>query len=102
MARAELPLRGARSTSTEMCDAVALPSAGTLRNGLSCPLGDTLIRGGANLSVFSRTASAMERRLFDREDDRRLARTIPIDVVINRTYHCWHVLVPGVRAGQWP
>jgi glycogen operon protein len=77
-----------------------------LRNGLSRPLGASLIRGGANFSVFSRAAPGTELLLFDREDDRRSAKTIPIDPVINRinrinrTYHYWHVFVPGVRTGQ--
>ena len=42
----------------------------------------------------------MELLLFDREDDNRPARVIPIDPVINRTYHYWHLFVPGVQAGQ--
>ena len=33
------------------------------------------------------------------EDDGRPARVIPIDPVLNRTYHYWHVFVPGVQAG---
>jgi glycogen operon protein len=42
----------------------------------------------------------MELLLFDQEDDGRTARVIPIDPVTNRTYHYWHVFVPGVQAGQ--
>ena len=42
----------------------------------------------------------MELLLFDREDDGRPARVIPIDPAVNRTYHYWHVFVPGVQAGQ--
>ena len=34
------------------------------------------------------------------EDDDGPARVIPIDPQINRTYHYWHVFVPGVQAGQ--
>ena len=37
---------------------------------------------------------------FDREDDARPARVIPIDPAANRTYHYWHVFVPGVQPGQ--
>jgi glycogen operon protein len=68
--------------------------------GLSHPLGATLVSGGANFSVFSRSASNLELLFFDREDDPRPARIIPIDPVQNRTYHYWHVFVPGVQAGQ--
>ena len=41
----------------------------------------------------------MELLFFDREDDGRPARVIPIDPAANRTYHYWHVFVPG-RAGR--
>jgi glycogen operon protein len=66
----------------------------------SYPLGATLINGGANFSVFSRSASSIELLLFDGVDHARPSRVIPIDPVTNRTYHYWHVFVPGVEAGQ--
>ena len=68
--------------------------------GLSYPLGATLVDGGANFAVFSRTATKLELLLFDDVDDASPARVIPIDPVKNRTYHYWHVFVPGVQAGQ--
>jgi glycogen operon protein len=68
--------------------------------GRSFPLGATLLRGGANFSVFSRSASSVDLLLFDRVDDARPSRVIPIDPFANRTYHYWHVFVPGVEAGQ--
>jgi isoamylase len=68
--------------------------------GRSSPLGATIYPGGANFSLFSRGASEVELLLFDREDDARPARVIPFDPVTNRTYHYWHVFVPGVQPGQ--
>jgi isoamylase len=68
--------------------------------GQSSPLGVTVCSGGANFSVYSRSASGVELLLFDREDDSRPARVIPIDPALNRTYHYWHTFVPGVQAGQ--
>ncbi|MGD1073877.1 MAG: glycogen debranching protein GlgX [Bryobacteraceae bacterium] len=68
--------------------------------GRSYPLGATLIPGGANFSVFSRSASAIELLLFDRVDDARPSRIIPIDPLTNLTYHYWHAFVPGIEAGQ--
>jgi isoamylase len=47
-----------------------------------------------------RNASGVELLFFDREDDARPAGVIMIDPVANRTYHYWHVFVPGVRPGQ--
>ena len=40
-------------------------------------------------------ATGVELLLFDREDDSRPARVIPLDPAANRTYHYWHVFVPG-------
>jgi glycogen operon protein len=63
-------------------------------------LGATVTPRGVNFSLYSRNALSVELLLFDREDDARPARVIPIDPHTNRTYHYWHVFVPGLRAGQ--
>jgi isoamylase len=68
--------------------------------GQSSPLGATISPDGVNFSVFSRGASAVELLLFDREDDSQPTGVIPIDPATNRTYHYWHVFVPGVQPGQ--
>jgi isoamylase len=68
--------------------------------GRSAPVGATLTRGGANFSVFSRSATGIELLFFDRAGDARPSRVIPIDPGSNRTYHFWHVFVPGVQPGQ--
>lgn len=68
--------------------------------GESSPLGSTVCEGGVNFSVYSRSASGVDLLLFDREDDAKPARIIPIDPAENRTYHYWHFFVPGVQAGQ--
>ncbi len=68
--------------------------------GRSSPLGATVVDGGVNFSVFSRTATGVELLFFDREDDAAPARVVRLDAAANRTYHYWHVFVPGVRPGQ--
>jgi isoamylase len=68
--------------------------------GRSTPLGASAVPRGVNFSVYSRSASAVDLLLFDRDDDSRPSRIIPIDPVENRTYHYWHVFVPGLRQGQ--
>ena len=68
--------------------------------GRSSPIGATLTREGANFSVFSRSATAIELLFFDRADDARPSRVIPIDSCTNRIYHYWHVFVPEVQEGQ--
>ncbi len=74
-----------------------LPASTT---GRSFPVGATLVSGGANFSVFSRSAAGVSLLFFDRVDDARPSRVIPIDPLTNLTYHYWHVFVPGVEAGQ--
>jgi glycogen operon protein len=69
--------------------------------GRSHPLGASLAPDGANFSLFSRTASRIDLLLFDRVDDCRPSRVIPLDPSANRTYHYWHVFVPGIEVGQF-
>jgi glycogen operon protein len=68
--------------------------------GRSAPLGATVGDGGVNFSVCSRSASGMALLLFDRVEDAKPQREIRLDPVVNRTYHYWHVFVPGVESGQ--
>jgi isoamylase len=67
--------------------------------GHSSPLGATYKDGGVNFSVFSRDASGMELVLFDR-NDAGPSRVIRFDPALNRTYHYWHIFVPGLAPGQ--
>jgi glycogen operon protein len=68
--------------------------------GRSSPLGAAVADGGANFSLFSRTAAAVELLFFDREDDAAPSRVVRLDPAANRTYHYWHAFVEGVRPGQ--
>lgn len=68
--------------------------------GASAPLGASVTEGGVNFSLFSRTATAVELLLFDHQDATRPSRILPFDPVTNRTYHYWHLFVPGLAAGQ--
>jgi len=68
--------------------------------GRSCPLGATVTDGGVNFSLFSRSATRVDLLFFDREDDAKPARVIPIDPSTSRTYHYWHVFMPGLQPGQ--
>ena len=68
--------------------------------GRSFPIGATVTPDGVNFCVFSRNSTALELLLFDDVDTARPARVIALDPVRNRTFYYWHVLVPGLRAGQ--
>jgi isoamylase len=60
-------------------------------------LGATIIDGGANFSLFSRSAKRVELLFFDSEDDTRPERVIPIDPAADRTDHHWRAFVPSVE-----
>ena len=65
----------------------------------SFPLGATLAPGGANFSVFAKHNSAVQLLLFDDVDAPKPSRVIDLDPRTNRTYHYWHMFVPGITAG---
>jgi isoamylase len=66
----------------------------------SCTLGATIVPGGVNFTIYSRSATGVELLLFNREDDVQPERMIAFDPVTNRTSHYWHGFVPDVRPGQ--
>src|SRR6476620_7834889 len=86
--------------SSEKIPERTLELAQETKEGRSSPLGATLSLEGANFSVYSKHATGIELLLFDSADDSRPSRVLTIDPTTNRTYHYWHVLVPGVKAGQ--
>src|SRR6202795_5244447 len=86
--------------SAAVIEEMSAAANGSETTGQSYPLGATILPDGVNFSVFSRGASGMDLLLFNREDDARPTRVIPIDPAANRTYHYWHVFVCGVRPGQ--
>ncbi|KKO19227.1 MAG: glycogen debranching enzyme GlgX [Candidatus Brocadia sp.] len=68
--------------------------------GTSFPLGATVLPGGVNFSVFSKNATSVELLLFQHAEDSAPSRIILLDARKNRTYHYWHVIVPGIGPGQ--
>jgi hypothetical protein len=82
--------------ATVVLDARAMPS----QTGQSSPLGATVLSGGVNFSVFSRQATRVDLLLFDSAEAAQPARVIELDPRTHRTYHYWHVFVPGIGTGQ--
>ena len=100
-AKDENPSVSVRRTSAPHAPrAVAVDGEAYSTSGRSSPLGAAVAHGGVNFSLFSRTATGVELVLFDRDDDAKPSRVIPLDPASNRTYHYWHVFVPGVGTGQ--
>ena len=69
--------------------------------GRPSPLGATPCRKGVNFSLFSQARDRGRAAAVRPPRSRRSpARAIRLDPVANRTYHYWHVFVPGLAAGQ--
>ncbi len=68
--------------------------------GKSFPLGATVQQGGVNFSIYSKNSNAIELCFFRDADDATPQRVIQLEPKVNRTFHYWHVFVPGVRSGQ--
>ncbi|WP_447983161.1 glycogen debranching protein GlgX [Nitrospira sp. Nam74] len=71
-----------------------------VKPGTSYPLGSTVYPDGVNFSVFSKNCTALELVFFDRVNDAKPTTVISLEPSRNRTYHYWHVFVPGIRVGQ--
>ena len=67
--------------------------------GAPHPLGSTVVDGGVNFSLFSKSATAVELLLFAGIDD-PAPSVIALDRRMHRTFDCWHALVHDVGAGQ--
>ncbi|MGP0594346.1 glycogen debranching protein GlgX [Nitrospira sp. T9] len=74
--------------------------AGTSIPGKSFPLGATVSPEGVNFCVFSKNSTLVELLLFHHADDTKPVTVISLNSWKNRTYHYWHVFVPGIRPGQ--
>ena len=68
--------------------------------GRSYPLGASVQTDGVNFAVYSKNADCLELLLFDTPDDEHPARVIRLEPERHRTFHYWHVFLPGLRAGQ--
>jgi isoamylase len=77
-----------------------MPSSSDVARGQSFPLGARLRLGGANFSIYSKHAESMELLLFPDPEAAAPSRVIPLTAPRHRTYHYWHVFVPGIRQGQ--
>lgn len=77
-----------------------MPSTSEVGRGRSFPLGPRLGPKGTNFSIYSKHAASMELLLFEDPEAPAPSRVIPLDPQVHRTYHYWHVFVPGVKHGQ--
>ena len=70
------------------------------KHGKSFSLGATILPGGTNFSVFAKHSTVAQLLLFEDVNAAKPSRVIDLDSRMNRTYHYWHVFVPGIASGQ--
>jgi isoamylase len=68
--------------------------------GKAYPLGATVEPDGVNFSLYSKHSIAVDLLLFDAVDAGKPERVVSLDPRRHRTYHYWHVFVPGLQPGQ--
>jgi len=64
------------------------------------PLGAMVVPGGVNFSVYAREAESVDLLLFRGDEDTAPSDVIQLDPDHHRSYHYWHVRVPGLAPGQ--
>ena len=72
----------------------------TINNGDPFPLGATLTKDGVNFCVYSKHCTKMQLLLFDQASDGSPSQVLTLHRRHNRTFHYWHIFVPGLTAGQ--
>jgi isoamylase len=63
------------------------------------PLGATVLPDGVNFSLASANATGVELLLFLSRDAVEPFQTIRFDPYVNKSFHFWHVFVPGLKPG---
>lgn len=71
-----------------------------IKVGDSFPIGSSVKEEGVNFCIFSKNAQQVDLLLFDTVEAIAPAHVIPLDPKKNKTYHYWHVMVPGLKTGQ--
>jgi len=69
-------------------------------SGRGFPIGATVTEAGVNFCLFSKNAQSVDLMLFDSPEAITPIQVISLDPRKNKTYHYWHVLVKGLKAGQ--
>lgn len=67
--------------------------------GSAHPLGATPSPSGVNFSLASSNATGVELLLFSAHDALEPFQTIRFDPYVNKTFHCWHAFVRGLKQG---
>lgn len=71
-----------------------------ISKGKAHPPGATVSDTGVNFSIFSQDATEVQLLLFANPLDVDPIQIIDFDIVINRTFHFWHVFVENAKEGM--
>lgn len=63
-------------------------------------MGSTVFPDGVNFSLYCKNGTGVELLFFDNMDDIAPTRVVTLDPKCNRTYHYWHIFIPGIANGQ--
>ncbi len=72
----------------------------TIKPGQSHPIGSRPTEEGVNFCLFSKHAEGVDLLLFNDVEDIDPSEVITLNPTLNKTYHYWHVMLPGVKEGQ--
>ena len=75
------------------------PAPFPVEAGSPHPLGATPSPTGVNFSLASSSATGVELLLFSAHDSLEPFQTIRFDPYVNKTFHCWHAFVRGLKPG---
>lgn len=68
--------------------------------GHSFPIGSSITDEGVNFCLFSKNAQRVDLLLYDHAEAMAPVQVITLDPRKNKTYHYWHAMIPGLKAGQ--
>jgi isoamylase len=82
-----------------LCDGFLGTPPFPVEAGSPHPLGATPSPAGVNFSLASSNATGVELLLFSAHDSLDPFQTIRFDPSVNKTFHCWHAFVRGLKPG---
>ena len=68
--------------------------------GKPFPLGATVCAEGVNFAVYSKHCREMQLLLFNDAECSQPEQVIDLDPKHHRTFHYWHIFIPGIKTGQ--
>ena len=68
--------------------------------GSAHPFGSTVEAEGANFSLYSSNATAVQLLIFNKPDDLEPTKVFQLDDKKNRSFNIWHIFIEGIHPGM--